>query len=223
MHAIRHFWKIAGGCLTHGPGTLKLARKAIYEKRAVQRTWELMSVIGLVKSLGPDTVLEIGTHGGGTLFCWPQVATETALIISVDFPDGPFGGGYEEQDMKRFEGYLRGAQTLKCLRRDSHSWETHQMVLSTIGNRPVDFLFIDGDHTYRGVKADFEMYAPLVRKGGLIAFHDINENPFLPECGVPDFWREIRSGFRAYEFIDQGRDQHGMGIGVLVQSKDYTA
>jgi hypothetical protein len=30
----------------------------------------------------------------------------------------------------------------------------------------VDFLFIDGDHTYEGVKKDFEMYSPLVRREG---------------------------------------------------------
>jgi predicted O-methyltransferase YrrM len=36
-----------------------------------------------------------------------------------------------------------------------------------------DFLFIDGDHTYQGVKQDFQMYSPLVKKGGIVAFHDI--------------------------------------------------
>lgn len=52
----------------------------------------------------------------------------------------------------------------------------------------IDFLFIDGDHTYEGVKRDFLMYSPLVRKGGIIAFHDIVPHP--PECGgdIPRFW-----------------------------------
>jgi len=40
-----------------------------------------------------------------------------------------------------------------------------------------DFLFIDGDHTYEGVEGDFEMYSPLVRRGGIIAFHDIVPGP----------------------------------------------
>ena len=38
--------------------------------------------------------------------------------------------------------------------------------------RVIDFLFIDGDHTYEGVKRDFEMCSLLVRKGGIIAFLD---------------------------------------------------
>jgi hypothetical protein len=39
-------------------------------------------------------------------------------------------------------------------------------------SKSVDFLFIDGDHTYNGVKQDFELYYDKVRKGGLIYFHD---------------------------------------------------
>lgn len=37
------------------------------------------------------------------------------------------------------------------------------------------FLFIDADHSYKGCKADFEAWSPLVRSGGEIAFHDSNK------------------------------------------------
>jgi predicted O-methyltransferase YrrM len=37
----------------------------------------------------------------------------------------------------------------------------------------VDLLFIDGDHSYAGVMCDWLLYRSLVRKGGIIAFHDI--------------------------------------------------
>lgn len=33
-------------------------------------------------------------------------------------------------------------------------------------------LFVDGDHSYFGVKRDIELYAPRVVPGGFIAFHD---------------------------------------------------
>jgi hypothetical protein len=39
-------------------------------------------------------------------------------------------------------------------------------------DRPVRFLFIDADHSYEGVKADFETWSPQVVPGGYIVFHD---------------------------------------------------
>lgn len=221
MYTVSHFWKITRACFKHGPRVLKLARTAILQKKAVQRTWELMSLVGLVRSLSPNVILEIGTHNGGTLFCWPQVATDSALIISLDLPGGRFGGGYAEEEITRFEEYLRGKQSLKCLRADSHLKDTFERILAIIDERLVDFLFIDGDHTYEGVKSDFEMYGPLVRSGGLIAFHDINPNPAMPECGVPRLWREISFGHKVHEFVDAGVNQYGMGIGVLEKESRF--
>jgi hypothetical protein len=37
---------------------------------------------------------------------------------------------------------------------------------------PVDFLFIDGDHSESGVRADLRAFAPLVHEGGIVAGHD---------------------------------------------------
>ena len=36
----------------------------------------------------------------------------------------------------------------------------------------VDFIFIDGDHSYDACKADIRAWAPFVKRGGVIAFHD---------------------------------------------------
>ncbi|WP_019616970.1 class I SAM-dependent methyltransferase [Psychromonas ossibalaenae] len=37
----------------------------------------------------------------------------------------------------------------------------------------IDLLFIDGDHTYDGVKADWDSYSPMLQKGSVVVFHDI--------------------------------------------------
>lgn len=39
----------------------------------------------------------------------------------------------------------------------------------------IDVLFIDGDHSYNGVKADFELYSKLLTKSGVIFIHDTDE------------------------------------------------
>ena len=61
----------------------------------------------------------------------------------------------------------------------SHSTETHSQLLSLLKNKKIDLLFIDGDHSYEGVKKDFDLYKSSVSKNGIIAFHDIVPDSFL--------------------------------------------
>lgn len=88
--------------------------------------------------------------------------------------------------------------------------------MAALEGRQVDFLMIDGDHSYEGVRQDFEMYHALVRNGGLIAFHDVAINPDVPEYGVAKFWQELKKYHRTHEFIDpETLGKAGMGIGVV--------
>ena len=45
-------------------------------------------------------------------------------------------------------------------------------VVDRYPGRPIRFLLIDADHSYDGVRADFESWSPKVAPGGLIVFHD---------------------------------------------------
>jgi len=47
-------------------------------------------------------------------------------------------------------------------------------------DQSIDFLFIDGDHSYKGVKADLTLWFPKIKIKGIIAGHDYNET----SCGV---------------------------------------
>ena len=42
-------------------------------------------------------------------------------------------------------------------------------------DQPIDLLFIDADHSYEGVSRDYKNWAPLVKSGGFIAFHDYHK------------------------------------------------
>ena len=216
---LRKILRISLFLLRGGYRSFRVARIAITNHGAVQRTWEIMNLVREVERLRPMRIMEIGTKEGGTLFCWAQVLLGQARLISVDLPGGNFGGGYGEDDIKRFEGFLQRDQRLECLRQDSHLNETLHAIRARLAGNFLDFLFIDGDHTYAGVKADFEMYAPLVRSGGLIAFHDILNNPKMPDSQVHHFWNEVKHRYAHREFIDDARtEQQGMGIGVLTYS-----
>ena len=40
----------------------------------------------------------------------------------------------------------------------------------------IDVLWIDADHTYEGVKKDFDLYSKIMNKGGIITIHDTDKS-----------------------------------------------
>lgn len=213
----RRSWAQLLSLARNGPSTYFLAKEAITTHKALQRKWEFVALLGMVRRLRPAVVVEVGTYNGGTLYCWSKLAKDSATLVCLDLPGGSWQAGSEEGEKQRLSQFVRPTQTLHCVLADSHAPATRDRVRGLLDGRPVDLLFIDGDHTYEGVRADFELYAPLVRPGGLIAFHDINTMS-TPEHQVHRFWPEVRSRYRHYELIDRdGFDVWG-GIGVLVQN-----
>lgn len=196
----------------------QLAREAVYLHGASQKPSELAPLLRLLRQRQPRIVVEIGTKHGGTLYALCQVAHERAVVVSIDLPGGDFGGGYEEHEIPGMRSFARGHQALHFLRSDSHDDATRQQLLQILDGRMVEFLLIDGDHSYNGVKTDYEMYAALTAEDALIAFHDVLPHPQVPECQVDRFWNEIKSDHVHHEFldreIDDGWGQWG-GIGVL--------
>lgn len=62
-------------------------------------------------------------------------------------------------------------------------------------NRPIDILFIDGDHRYDQVLFDYNTFAPFVRKGGLIILHDTHHSLPGPKKVVAEIKGISRLGF----------------------------
>lgn len=215
-HNLRRAARTARLVASHGIRPLVLARGAIRSFGAIQRTWELASLVSLVAALRPRVVLEIGTHRGGTLVCWSAVAAPDALLVSIDMPTPSEGMGTEADDLARVRARLRPGQRLVAISGDSHAPGTLAELRRVLDGRPVDFLWIDGDHSAAGSRQDWETYSPLVRPRGLVALHDIHPNPEVPANQVHPLWAELRASERTREFIDQDQPGGaGCGIGVV--------
>jgi Predicted O-methyltransferase len=179
--------------------------------RPVQVPSELHRFGEIVASISPTKVLEIGTFQGGTLCILARLAAPRAIIISIDLPGGEFGGGQSKIRSLLYHAFGKSLQRMHLIRGDSHSEEIAARVRGI--TQSLDLLFIDGDHTYEGVKHDFLSYSPLIRKGGIVAFHDIAEHPEKAGGDVPRFWNELKASYRHEEIIKN--PEQGWGIGVL--------
>jgi cephalosporin hydroxylase len=189
--------------------------------RPGQVRWEFTQLLNHVQELRPQRVLEIGTANGGSLLPITRLAAPDAHIISVDLHHGEFGGGYPAWRIPLYKAFARSTQRLDLIRGDSHDHQTFERVRSLLGGVQLDLLFIDGDHTFDGVRQDFETYGPLVRAGGSIAFHDINPPTDTPSDGprcmvgeVPQYWREISQERDSEEFVAPS-ERGCFGIGLL--------
>jgi predicted O-methyltransferase YrrM len=185
---------------------------------AMQRPEEIRPFLDLVRAERPRTVVEIGTAAGGTLLLLCMAAAEDATVVSIDLPGGRFGGGFAEWRVPLYRSFALPTQRLHFLRSSSHDPQT-LAELSRILPGTIDLLFIDGDHSLRGVEADYQAYSQLVRPGGMIAFHDIQPDDRQPDLQVFVLWNRLRRGGNFLgEFISQPPQRCGFGIGVIRRS-----
>jgi cephalosporin hydroxylase len=192
----------------------------------LQQYPEIRMLYLFLKGLDPmqrQTYMEIGVAAGGTFALMSTLFPGTKIGIDKPTPigDDVKGSGqmilFDQIEKRDLLLKKHCGENIHLLALDSHEEATLSEVEKVLSGKIVDFLFIDGDHTYKGVKEDYKMYSPLVRKGGVIAFHDIQVNPKAPACEVPKFWAELvaeRGGRGMFEFNILSQEQ---GIGVVIK------
>jgi len=193
----------------------RVARRAI-DLRAEQKIREFAPFIAYASRRPLATIVEIGSSLGGSFYAWCRIATSDALIVSIDLPGGAFGD-FGDATVARIQRYRRPNQRVVSIAGDSHAPDTRAELEGVLSGRTVDLLFIDGDHSYDGVRQDFEMYGSLAT---LVALHDVLPHPYVTGCEVNSYWRELKTHHRCIEFLDSEDDRFGSGqwggIGVVV-------
>jgi len=139
--------------LNHGIASLQLDEAALLYR------------LGRDAETGP--VAEIGRFKGGSTFVFASALRPGVELWSYDAhvalrPDMPGG--------------VLDAELREALDRYGLAAKVHLIVADSRTAEPppdaIEVLFIDGDHTYEGAKADFERWGSFVRPGGHLLFHD---------------------------------------------------
>jgi predicted O-methyltransferase YrrM len=165
----------------------------------VQIYEEFEFLLHYLSVLKPHNILEIGWGAGGTFYLLDQIST--GIKISVSLPGDHETGLGLEQYKQRTDTFF--------IDKDSKDIETFNSVKEKCNQ--FDFIFIDGDHTYNGVKADFDMYKKLLSPRGVIAFHDVDPNHTWPgdhNNNVIKFWRELNEGTKVSILCTKGSGKH---------------
>jgi cephalosporin hydroxylase len=161
-------------------------------------------------------ICEIGTANAGTgLF----------LTKSIPNVNGYIGIDLYVKNKSIFKScFISKINFIKFFQGSSYAQATVRNVMDFLGERKIDLLFIDGDHSYEGVSKDYEIYLPLVRNGGIIAFHDIvpdyrssrGQETGNWSGGVPLFWNKIKLLHKNFGEIIDEIIQDGKGIGYII-------
>jgi hypothetical protein len=180
-------------------------------ERRQHRQIELAGLIRLLRAEGVEHYLEIGARTGDSFEAIMRGLPIGSRGLAVDWPDGPWG----------MDSRLILRDTVQRLTRDGYRCEvifgasqSARVIGEVTRQGPYDAVFIDADHRYEAVAADWETYGPL---GRLVAFHDIagvgivdQRTGFAVE--VPRLWHDLKARYRHQEIVAPDSQ---LGIGVV--------
>lgn len=164
---------------------------------------------GLARSIKPKVCVEIGSARGKSA-CFVGLALRrngSGKLYAIDPHSATNWNDTDSVDSFAIitENLRKAGVTefVEIVRKTSHEaakcWE-----------RKIDLIFIDGDHSYEGVKADWELFLPHLSEFGVVVFHDtlwdLRPDPKIAraDMGVPRFVDELRAA--GYPVITIDRD-----------------
>ncbi len=151
---------------------------------------------------GRKNVVEIGTWHGVTTCRLRAAMARNGDLYAVDpYAPGRLGLNFQELIAHREVGKVGGGGRVHWVRMTGA-----QAARAHVEKRLplVDFLFIDGDHTYEGLKADWEGWSPLVGPAGIIALHDSHPAPWrkIERAGSVRYTEEVIIKDHRYNLLE---------------------
>jgi predicted O-methyltransferase YrrM len=139
--------------------------------------WALYKAVAtLSEGPNPPRVVEIGSYKGRSTIAIGLALERrgSGLCVSID-PHAPTGKeSYiaEHGTEDTFGEFLNNVQSAGVSRWIQPIRATSENAKPTYDGAAIDLLFIDGSHDYDDVLLDVQLWMPLVKEGGVVAFND---------------------------------------------------
>jgi predicted O-methyltransferase YrrM len=184
----------------------------LIEPTLFQQVYEEITTFAYwLKGFQAHNILEIGFKGS-SFHIMSQLSTGKKAAVD-----------YEDKGRTVWSHYMMYEEDFKLFIADSQITETRDKVKEFCPE--YDLIFIDGDHSYEGVRRDFELYQELLSPRGYIVFHDIDpDHIFRDGAGgqVYKFWQDISHGSKTNIVTIKssgkttcfGQKEHFGGIGI---------
>lgn len=145
----------------------------------------------LAHGLRHATIVEIGRSKGGSTLLLAAAAGSGSHVWSYDLHVKATAGAASDDELRGALGRYGLGDRVTLVVGDSRT--------AAPPPRPCDLVLVDGDHSYDGVRADFEAWHPRVRTGGYMLFHDaVGGQLSRPHDGVIRFVEELERDGRGF-------------------------
>jgi predicted O-methyltransferase YrrM len=189
---------------------------------SLQNHEEFAGLIDMLRSQPIRNVCEIGNGDGFWLGVLATAIGRPLNILAIDpdpnsFPHPDDCPENYPRKFKEIRGYLksRGHIVVHYDTKSQSDKAQEGMEIFTGLYGPLDVLHIDGDHTYEGCLADWDLYSGYVRPGGFIILHDVYNDM---EPGVQKVWEMAKKSGQVWKALKICREKatpKPRGIGVI--------
>lgn len=153
-------------------GLLKISNPTLAQAFSVKSHLTIRERIVLFNlSFGKDTVIEIGSYLGASACCFGAAMKKSCAgrLFCIDTWNND---AMTEGVQDTYAEFLKNTEPFAQYIIPIRGFSTEVVNQIPIGSSYVDVLFIDGDHSFSAVKADWEAYKKFLKADSVVAFHD---------------------------------------------------
>jgi cephalosporin hydroxylase len=135
-------------------------------------------------------MIEIGSYMGESTMMFASTGL-FSTIYSID----PLEGDEEFNEIFGYDwDFVKSefSNNLRMFNNIIHYKDYSYNVVNKFDDNSIDFIYIDGNHSYESVTKDLQLYLPKIKKGGFISGHDYcdfwasTKKAIINEIGIPD-------------------------------------